>query len=74
MYYFRPYNADTVLQHRAQISQWNGNPSNPYSVSIFDAINEDFSQRFSQVIPVPAPTRRGESQLQNLEDLLLPTP
>ena len=74
MYYFRPYNADTVHQHRALVSQWDGNPANPYSVSMFEAINEDFSQRFPQILTIPTPLRRSQTRLPALESLLRLTP
>ena len=74
MYYFRPYNADRVHEHRARTAQWEIHPGNPYSVSMYDAVHEDFAQRFPDGVSFPAPDRVRESRLPNLESLIQPVP
>lgn len=74
-YYFRPYNYENVYEHIARAAEWNLHPGNPYSVSLFDVINEEFEQRYprSQIM-IPAPPRTRDSGLPTLESLLRPVP
>jgi hypothetical protein len=70
-YYFRPYNWMHIIEHQARIVGMGGDSRNPYSIAMFDAIYEDFEQRFPQIIDPPAgsiqPLGNG---LPNVEDLL----
>lgn len=73
-YYFRPYNADTVYEQVAIAARWDVHPGNPYSVSMFDGVYEDFVQRFPHTDFSYQPPRLHSSGLQNLESLLKPIP
>lgn len=73
-YYFRPYNWETVHQHIAFSTQLGLNTGNPYSVSKFNAINEEFAQRHPQGVSIPEPPLRLEKSLPKLEELLRPLP
>lgn len=73
-YYFRPYNWEMVLEQAPVAAQWGLHTGNPYSVSLFDAIYEDFEQRYPQGVSIPEPPLRHERPLPNLEDLVRPLP
>ena len=72
-YYFRPYNYTNVLEQQAQIMSMGGDPLNPYSVSMFDDIYEQYYAQFPPESDPPAGTVEPfGSSLPNLEDLLSP--
>jgi hypothetical protein len=71
MYYFRPYNYTTVYEQQAQVMSMGGNPQNPYSVAMFDAIYEQYHEQFPEEFDPPAGSIMPfGSDLPNLEDLL----
>ncbi len=68
-YYYRPYNYVHVLEHQSSVIRLGGDPRNPYSVRMFDAIERDFALRHPQIV-VPEETLRLDERLPLLEDLL----
>lgn len=43
-YYFRPYNVSQLLQQRTLVTQWGGDPRNPYTDGIFDRVYEELKK------------------------------
>ena len=69
-YYFRPYNYMNIYTHQSQIINMGGDPRNPYSVSMFGPIYEEFGAS-APTLDVPAGSvRQLGSSLPKLEDLL----
>jgi hypothetical protein len=68
-YYYRPYNYVHVLEHQSSVVRLGGDPKNPYSVRMFDAIERDFELRYPQIVEPEAALRLDE-RLPLLEDLL----
>ena len=69
-YYFRPYNYMNVYTHQSQILNMGGDPRNPYSVSMFGPIYEEFGAAAPAVDVLPGSVRQIGSNLPRLEDLL----
>ncbi|REJ84930.1 MAG: hypothetical protein DWQ34_05135 [Planctomycetota bacterium] len=70
-YYFRPYNYMNVYTHQSQIVNMGGDPRNPYSVSMFGPIYEEFGATAPLLDVPPGSVRELGSGLPKLEDLLL---
>ena len=58
-YYFRPYDPIHLFRQQAFVMQWGGDPRNPYSNQIFDAIHGPREARPSanpaEPVPLPPP-------------------
>jgi hypothetical protein len=70
-YYFRPYNYTNVPMQQAQVMAMGRDPQNPYTVSMFDSVYENYFAEHPQPIAPPVGTAMPfGSDLPNLEDLL----
>lgn len=58
-YYFRPYHPAHLVQQRALVETWGGDPRNPYANRIFQTVYEDYradkADNADVPLTVPAP-------------------
>ncbi len=56
-YYFRPYHHSHIARHQSLVAGWGGDPRNPYSNAIFQAVYaaSDSGQTEALAIPTPVP-------------------
>jgi hypothetical protein len=72
-YYYRPYNYVTVFEQKAEAGRIGGDPLNPYSIKMLDAIYAQFTISAPPLPPLEGTAKPLGSKLPQLEDLLEPS-